>query len=63
VEKFEEECWFILPAFALSFKDGFAIAGGWLKWHIEIKWPNAEVSGRRAHAPENTTGANGGSLH
>lgn len=24
---------------------------------------NAEVSDRRAHAPENTTGANGGSLH
>ena len=24
---------------------------------------NAEVSDRRAHAPENTTGANGGSRH
>ena len=25
--------------------------------------PSAEVSDRRAHSPENTTGANGGSLH
>ncbi len=25
--------------------------------------PNAKVSDRRAHAPENKTGANGGSLH
>lgn len=29
----------------------------------ESERPNAEVSDRRAHAPENTTGANGGSLH
>jgi hypothetical protein len=30
---------------------------------MEALGMNAEVSDRRAHAPENTTGANGGSLH
>lgn len=30
---------------------------------VRVDWQNAEVSDRRAHAPENTTGANGGSLH
>lgn len=34
-------------------------------WFVcdELKRPNAEVSDRRAHGNENTTGANGGSLH
>lgn len=33
----------------------------WDKW-AKDKAPNAEVSDRRAHGNENTTGANGGSL-
>lgn len=36
--------------------------GAWLE-SAEALLANAEVSDRRAHAPENTTGANGGSLH
>lgn len=30
---------------------------------VARKWSNAEVSDRRAHGNENTTGENGGSLH
>ena len=34
------------------------------RWRVnDPRRHNAEVSDRRAHAPENTTGANGGSLH
>lgn len=47
IERFEEECWFILPAFAISSKGGFAIAFGWLKWHVEIKWPNEKLTDSR----------------
>lgn len=44
---------------------GRVIPAAWIgtKSFIPDKLSNAEVSDRRAHAPENITGANGGSIH